>query len=388
MSSVLHFSPAFKHPLSLGNFPSSPHESSKKRKWGVETLDGDGEGWDADSAANETSLRPAYSNAFVTTSSAALNVDISHGEHIIHYQTSSNPVHEGLPASKSPRSFPHHNIESATSLSKGRISNELATLKPPLYVAVGRVPTATAGIFSRSPGLREHHLNAITAILHKCLSESDYIRAGRAWGMLLRAEQKGHSMDLRTHDRWGVGAEILMQCQSQMAQKALDHKIVGILSSTANLRVKATNMEKAKGYYERIVLQYPFRKAFPNATGPLNFSIAMFSLWIYTVQEHSSITLMAVGTSGNIIDEADAKATDVGQRSSASDLQLDRCQKREQVRRDTLQSAHKIATRLDGLLESPPYSDNASFWKLRGEIASWIADLSSTTILSDYESST
>ena len=386
MSSVLHFSPAFKPDSSLSNIPSSPRESSKKRKRGVGPLGGDSESLEADFAANGRSPPSGFSNAFVTTSAAALNIEITHSENTLPSQTTTYTDHEGLTATNFPPSFPHHIAETASSMSKGRISDELVTLNPPLYVAAGRVSTATSrNAFSRT-GLRQHHLNTITAILHKCLSEGDYLRAGRAWAILLRAEQIGHSMDLRMHDRWGVGAEILMRCESQMAQKTLDHDYIDVSSSTS--KVKAESMEKAKEYYERIVLQYPYRKAFPNATGPLSFSIAMFSLWIYTVKECSSMGLMAIGSSDKDIDETDAEANDNNERSSASDVELDRYRKREQIRRDTLQSAREIANRIDGLLASPPYSDSARLWKLRGEIALWTTHLSVATIFSTYGSST
>ena len=381
MSSVLHFSPAFKPSLSFSHLPAPPHEPYKKRKRGFEPMNSDGGngsggGLETDSAANGAS-----------TSLAAPNVDIVHGDNPRHSQTFSHTDHEGLHASRFPLSFSHHVAETASFMSKGRISNELATLKPVLYVSTGRVPTATVEKLSGSTGLRQHHLNNITAVLHRCLSEGDYIRAGRAWAMLLRAEQNGHSMDLRTHDRWGIGAEILMQRELQLAQKTLAHSVVEHSSSPPKLRVKAESMERAKEYYERIVLQYPYRKALPNASGPLNFAIAMFSLWIHTVKERSSIALMAFGRAMKDIEETDAGANDVVQSSFASDMEPDRYRKREQVRKETLHSAYEIATGLDGLLASPPYFDNAKFWKLCAEVFLWIADLSVATIFSKYRSS-
>lgn len=394
MSSVLHFLPAFtsKPRSSLSDLPSLPHESSKKRKRGLDPSDGDGgddggEGLETDSVANGTSLPSEYSNPSITTSAATLNVDISRGYNRLHSQTSSHTDHEGLHASRNPRSFQYHVAGTTPSMSKGRISHELAKLKPPLYVATGKVPAAIAEQTSSSTSLRQHHLSTITAILHRCLLEHDYIRAGRAWAMLLRAEQNGQSMDFRMHGRWGVGAEILIQRESQMARQTLDHSALKSSSSLFSLTVKAESTEKAKEYYERIVLQYPYRKAFPNATGPLNFSIAMFSLWIYAAKERYSIALMAVGSLDKDIDERDAEANDDVQTSSTADIEPDRYRKREKARRDTLQSAHEIATRLDGLLVSPPYSDNARFWKLYGEILLWIADLSVAAIFSTYGSS-
>lgn len=398
MSSVLHFSPAFKHYLSLSDLPSSSsssfspaHKSSKKRKRGLDpsdddVSDGDRDGLEADSAAKGTSLPSRYSNAIVITSAATLNVDIPLGEDTLRSQTISHNDHGGPHTSYFPPSFPHQTAETAPSMSKGRISDELASLKPPLFVATGSLPAATAQKSSSSTGLRQHHLDTITAILHRCLSEGDYIRAGRAWGMLLRAEQNGNSIDLRTYDRWGVGAEILMKRELQMVRRTTDHNVVEVSNSTSNLRVKAESMEKAKEYFERLVLQFPYRKAFPNATEPLDFSIAMFSLWIYTVKERTSTALMAVCSSDNDIEETDAEANDAAQRSSVSDMETDRDRKREQVTRDTLQISYEIADRLDGLLASPPYSDEARFWKLCGEMYLWIADLL-VAIVPNYGSS-
>lgn len=391
MSSFLHFSSAFKPSLSLSNLSSSSRESSRKRKRGCETLDSDGddggsEGVETDLAANRTSkpsLPPEFSNVFISTSSSALKEKISNGDNTTHSQTSRH-TNQGLHASGYSRSFAHHIAETAPSISKGRISYELATLKPLLYIATGRLATATAEKSSSGTGMRQHHFNIVTAILHRCLSDGDYIRAGRAWAMLLRGEQNGQSIDLRTHDRWGIGAEILMQRELQMAHKTLDQKIVKTSSSTPYLRIQVESMEKAKEYYERVVLQYPYRKAFPNTTGSLSFSIAMFSLWIHTVKELSSMTLMAIGSSDKKIDETDAEASDEVQRSSKSDMEPDRYRKREQVERDTLQSAHEIATQLDGLLVSPPYCDNANFWKLCGEMYLWIADLSVAPVSLEY----
>ena len=388
MSPILYFSPAFKPSLSLSDLPSSSHEASKKRKRGHEPSDsddgGDGsvERLEADPAANGTSLPSG-----VTTSLVELREDNLSARIPLYSPNSIHHDHSGLDESQSSRSFPHYMKETAHSVSKERISNELTTLKPSLYVAAGRLPTAIAERFTSSMGLRQHHLSAITVVLHRCLLDGDYIRAGRAWAILLRAEQNGHSMDVRTHGRWGIGAEILMQRESQMTQKTLDHNVIETSSSTCKLGAKADSMENTKEYFERIILQYPYRKAFPDAIGPLDFSIAMFSLWIYTVRERSSTALMAIHSSDGNTTKINAEVNDQDvQTSSASDMEPDRRRKHEQVKRDTLQSAHEIAKRLDGLLESPPYSDNAKFWKLCGEVYLWIADLLEATSSSKYGS--
>lgn len=387
MSSVLQFSPAFKSSLSLGDFSSAPNKSSKKRKRGLKFLDGNGEGPEADSIANGTSLPSNYSNTLFTASPTAPNVTISHDDDTLSDRHSSRDNYGDLHGRDFPRFPMHHIVEPSHLVSRGQISDELTTLKPPLYVAPWRLPNTKAENMLGSTGLRQHHLKIITAILHRCLSEGDYIRGGRAWAMLLRAEQSGHSVDLRTHDRWGVGAEILLQCESQRVQKTQTHNAVDIPSSTADSSFKAESMEKAKEYYEWVALQYPYRKAFPKATGSLKFSIALLSLWIYSVKEQASKALIAFGSSAKNIEETDSEVSDDFQRSFAPDTELDRYRNCEQIRREILQSAQEIGARLDRLLVAPPYSDFARFWKLRGEVSLWIADLSVPSVFSSPSSS-
>ena len=389
MSSVLHFTPAFQRNLSLSGLADSGHEPSKKRKRGIESLDDDGVEVEGRSEGLEAEFLPSgypNSDAIFTTLSAVPDLEKSHGGDALHSQTSSRTDREVSHASNVRQSSPHHHI--VPLMGKGLTSDKLATLKAPLYVPSGRIPVATAEVSSGSIGLRQHHLNTITAVLHRCLSECDHIRARRAWAILLRAEQHGQSMDLRTYDRWGLGAEILMHCNSQLVPKTLDYKVVENYVSTSHLGVKPGSIEQAKEYYEMITLQYPYHKALPNAIGALNFSIAIFSLWLHAIKERSSILLKAISSSNENADDFDVEANDIEQSSSASHIKSNRFRKREQVRRDTLQSAHEIAAQLDRLLVSPPYSDNAMLRKLCGEISLWIADISVATAVANDGSCT
>ena len=379
MSSALHFSPIFKPRVS--DVPPSPGKSSNKRKRGFELLEDTGseggeESIDADSTANGTSLTSKYPNSLVTTSLVAHDEKTFPYHNALRSQLSNYTDHEEPHITRNPRPISHPITETANSMPKRQISDELSTLKPPLYIATGRLPTASAEISTSSIGLRQHHLKIMIAVLHRSLLERNYIRAGRAWAMLLRAEQHGQSMDLRTGNRWGVGAEILMQREPQIAQETMDHKFGASSKSNFSLCIKPETMDKVKEYYERILLQYPYRKAFPNVLGALDFSIAMFSLWIHTVKEWSSVALTSVGSSNEDIDKAEAEANGNVRSSSASATEPYCYQKIKNAKEDSLKIAYEIAARLDGLLVSPPYSDNAQLWKLCGEVSLWIADLS------------
>ena len=379
MSSALHFSPVFKPRIS--DVPPSPGKSSNKRKRGFELLedtssDGGGESIDADSTANGTSLPFEYPNALVTTSSVAQDEKTFCNHNALRSQMSNYTDHEESHMTRNPRPVSHPIAETTLSIPKRQISDELAMLKPPLYIAIGKMPTASAEKSTSSIGLRQHHLNIMIAVLHRSLLERNYIRAGRAWAMLLRAEQHGQSMDLRMGDCWGVGAEILMQREAQIAQETLDHKFGDSSKSNFSLCIKPETMDKVKEYYERVLLQYPYRKAFPNALGALDFSIAMFSLWIHTAKEWSSVAFISISSFNEDIDEAEAEANGNVRSSSAPAIKPYRYQKNKNVKEDSLKIAYEIAARLDGFLESPPYSDNAQLWKLCGEVSLWIADLS------------
>ena len=223
---------------------------------------------------------------------------------------------------------------------------------------------------SHTTGLRKQHLAALMAVLHRCLMEGDYLRAGRAWGMLLRAETYGHTMDVRTYGRWGIGAEILLfrdaqrfqqhHPQADGAEASNDQSAADYLQATLDPSslFSIEGFRKARGYYERLILQYPYRKTMPNAVSSLDFYPAMFSLWIYAVQSEHTAMLSNPGASG----------PDVGSDGVGEDQEI-------RIRHATCRTASEIATHLDELLVSPPYSDQASLWRLRGMVDLWIADL-------------
>ena len=221
-------------------------------------------------------------------------------------------------------------------------------------------------------GFKRQHVAVLTAILHRCMLEGDYTRAGRAWGMLLRMEFDGHSIDLRTQGIWGLGAEILMFREGQLdngqVQESNDYheSQVGetVLSSDSPGERRAVSLFdrrgflKAKDYYERLILQYPYRKSAPNAVSSLHFYPAMFTFWIFSVQEQGkamSNSAKKVNSNG-ITKDQDAKS-------------------RSSVLENASEQATEINARLDELLVSPPYSDDARLWRLRGLVALWEADL-------------
>ena len=225
-------------------------------------------------------------------------------------------------------------------------------------------------------GARHQHLAVLTTILHRSLLEADLIRAGRVFGMLLRAEMHGESFDIRKQDRWGVGVEVLYLRGPQLEkatryQTGEDRNVRGASSPQAQRaddRFGPESFPAVKEYFERLVLQYPFRRTTPNAVSSLDFYPAMFSLWIHSIQERHRTAIYAIEHTDNSREE---------QRSSSSPTQTqqERVQQVATTHDQTLQDVRNVAARLDELLISPPYSDQPRYWKLRAMIALWMSYL-------------
>jgi hypothetical protein len=164
----------------------------------------------------------------------------------------NNPYRVAGWSEKSPlpgSSFPHAPAvkQKSRQLRSNNLQKDLAALNPPLYVP-------PPGEQDTTQSLRRHHLGVLTTLLHTSLLKHDFVRAGRAWGMILRTNIHGRPLDVRTHGRWGIGAEILMRKTSP-----------DINSQGSAPMISDQGLDTAKDYYERLILQFPFQKTNPNA---------------------------------------------------------------------------------------------------------------------------
>jgi hypothetical protein len=276
--------------------------------------------------------------------------------------------------------FPHAPLKSerskSLSYSRSELAKELAHMKPPLHLA-------SDSNINRDTGLKQQHLGVLTTLMHTCLMKGDYIRAGRAWGLLLRAEVKGRPMDLRSNGLWGLGAEILLQRDIQLQKNGkleegpqkLDVNSrprggVGGRSLTNQEMPTDNGFRAAKEYYNRLIVQHRFNKTYPEAISDLHFYQAMFCLWI----SHIYDKLQAAQTDYSRVsqDSASASADEYG--SDVNDAS-ESATRRDNVRRSTLEEALEIAGQLDGLLVSFPYSVSLPLWNIRGMLALWMRDL-------------
>ncbi|KAI9839305.1 MAG: hypothetical protein M1819_003300 [Sarea resinae] len=319
-------------------------------------------------------------------------------EDVRQYRVAGQPFDEPLPEAPFPhRPSPRRTGDSDDGQDDGKAREGLASLSPPLYGP--DADASSAGVRSGTK-LRMRHLAVMTAILHRSLLDGDFVRAGRAWGALLRTEMAGRGMDIRAGGKWGIGAEILLrrsvpsQRFESNGQDEEDDTSSPRLSDTAEEDSSSPpgwfskdGFEKAKEYYERLILQYPFRKGFPGEISPLQFYLAMFGLWIYSIQQDSRTSRQKIDLSRRDDSEGQMSEDEQPLSSDQRDNKDRKHEQYEEVRLEELKQAQELAARLEELLLSPPYSDDWQLWHLHGMIALWVGDLHVPTRSSEDEDS-
>ncbi|EAW13954.1 uncharacterized protein ACLA_069850 [Aspergillus clavatus NRRL 1] len=356
---------AFSLPLPSWQQPPSVrvarYEPRKRKKYSDDWDDDDD---DDDGEQDDGETTDAASEMVPTAPSLTLSPDEAH-----QYRVAGLSFDRELPGG----SFPHAPARTgrAKGETHGDILKSLSSLSPPIY------PPQSA---AHQGNLRLQHLAAITTVLHRCLLHGDYIRAGRAWGLILREEYAGSPIDVRVDGRWGVGAEILLRRGRQISESAATRsEEENDLARTRYLPKPCftrKGFEDAKHYYERLVVQHPYRKSAPDAVSALHFYPAMFGLWVYVAQEESVIAREEIQSRpedlpGEFSEDEDTEPGYDGKSGSKQG----RIHLLASVRAKELEEAQQIAARMDEILMSPPYSDSPELLELRGMVSLWIGDL-------------
>ncbi|KAL3474898.1 extracellular mutant protein 11-domain-containing protein [Aspergillus californicus] len=339
---------AFSLPLSLSQQKPSlriAKYESKKRKKQYDTGEEDNEIHD------EGETTDALSEIEPTASYSHLLPEEAH-----QYRVAGLSFDAELPGGR----FPHAPLQDKTRPfnTRGSILRQLSSLSPPIYV-----PQSAA----HQGNIRFHHLSVLTSVLHRCFLDGDYVRAGRAWGLIIRERFDGNPIDMRTEDRWGIGAEILLRKGCQVSGGLSGSEGVysdeqGGCDDSSKLFFTRKGFEDAKQYYETLIVQHP----------ALHFYPAMFGLWVYVTQEESTVARRA-------LDERDPASLREAWDNDDAESEIDVWEKYRRlaagIRATELAEAQKIAARMDEIILSPPYSDSPELLELRGMISLWIADL-------------
>ncbi|KAF2805684.1 uncharacterized protein BDZ99DRAFT_109683 [Mytilinidion resinicola] len=303
---------------------------------------------------------------------------------------------DNFQAPKNP--FPHAPLPSRLPGSKttaAHVQRELAALEPPLYAAAAAKATQRVDGIGQQDTLRQTHIGNLTTMLHRCLLEGDYERAGRAWGMLLRSHARGRPIDVRHNGRWAIGAEIHLQRNRISRQSQPDAHVedsASIQSHTDQLPASIEEdlfseegFRQARHYYDLLILQYPARKMHAHAVNQGHFYPAMFSLWIYEASQQSKIakerlrsaprssTSHSKGSDDSDMDDSEYKDDAYVHINKPFNGHVSSEERR--IIAVELKRARAIAERLDQLLGAPPFDKRPDLLQLRDMVALWIGDL-------------
>ncbi|GMF72035.1 hypothetical protein F9C07_5694 [Aspergillus flavus] len=348
---------AFSLPIPSWQQPQSArvarYESRKRKKVH--------DGWDTEDDVFEGETTDAGSEVAPSGTSLILSPEEAH-----QYRIAGLSFDRELPGGH----FPHGPAkdERASNRGKDNVMKGLSSLTPPIY------PPQSAAY---QGNLRLQHIAVLSSILHRCLLNRDYVRAGRAWGLILREEFRGNPIDVRVEGRWGIGAEILLRRDRQLSDiTSGSARSVrnGQKTEASKLCFTREGFEAAKQYYERLIIQYPFRKTAPDFTSSLHFYPAMFGLWVYVTQEESNAARQDIWNRQEVAPKEDPD--DAASDPESSDGSSQETQSLvADIRAIELHEAQKIAARMDEVLVSPPYSDSPELLELRGMVSLWIGDL-------------
>jgi hypothetical protein len=261
------------------------------------------------------------------------------------------------------------------------------------------------------PRLRMQHLAVLTAILQRCLLQGDIPRASRAWAILVRMQVGGKPIDIRGSGYWAVGAELLIRSGEKIPARRLrresaaesndedkDHRQSEQEPQQNGERRYGTaaGLEKAKEYYEQLILEHPFNRQYHDNVSALDIWPAMVGCKIYGIQQEQKESLQKVALEEENEDQdedaadshsdsepevAEGEENDfysIEERRKARKRQMKTekiWHKRDEIRKTALTAYERLAARLDDLLTTMPYSDRPEILRLRGMLALCIGDL-------------
>jgi hypothetical protein len=272
-----------------------------------------------------------------------------------------------------PLPFPHAPARTPKERNRARkIQEEIAQPPSRLYAINALSKGDSINKQSEATSLKKTHLNVLSAVLHRCLLEGDYERAGRAWGMLLRTQVAGgNPVDPRNHGRWGIGAELLLRRDANMMEGD-SNAPPSNQQSPSQAMFSEEGFALAREYFERLIVQHPNRKLMPHAIDERTFYPAMFSLWIFEVCEKSRRAREKNQENTRGLRSRSMSLDSVlGETYNADDLQA----REDAIQVEELVAATEIAERLDQLVASPPFDKQASLLHLRGHVGLWVSIL-------------
>lgn len=253
-----------------------------------------------------------------------------------------------------------------------------------------------------------HHgsqLDTLLRSIHQLLDRGEIKKSARLFAVLLKLRPDSRPIDMRQHNIWAIGTEIIMREGEEAllgTHRPQDTEVDGptfvanAVSGTSvytHMRIprrwgSAANINKLKSYLETLIQKHPYDHRFPRNTSALDFQLTLLSCEIYYCNAAyiSAQTFLDTGLHGwteQLPQEADQysegpfenKIHELDFAAGPSDSQVNQPAGTDGGRLDAYKTMKNIADRMDSLVNELPYSKNNHFLQLRSTASLFILDL-------------
>ncbi|TFA97431.1 hypothetical protein CCMA1212_010853 [Trichoderma ghanense] len=260
---------------------------------------------------------------------------------------------------------------------------------------------------------RKGHLDVMLRATEQFLAQGDISKAAKAFAIVLQLRPRAQPIDIRLHNLWSIGSEILMRQREQLQEMDQQHTEPssfqsgsarggsnGMRAAAAPRWGSSANLSEIKSYYEILIRQFAFDQKQPNKPSALDFWLALLSCELSTIYaEHlrsmarleADLSLhnadsapqdIAMQTPPNTIGfVARRPGYEVGDSGHQYETKEDWVKsRRDAIAQRTLTGLRDVNQRMEKLMDQPPYSQNEHFLRLR-EITSLLSrDLTSSSM--------
>lgn len=251
-----------------------------------------------------------------------------------------------------------------------------------------------------SPADSDNQLDVLVRSLHQLLDDGKILRAARLFSIILQLRPGSKHMDIRQHNLWAIGAEIIMREgeENVSARHAPDisHEPAGQQIKPDGQQLytyikvpvgwgSPANVAKLTAYFDTLIQRYPYDHRFPRNISALDFQLAMFGCEIYgchtefmahfVYTNYVSSPGIERSSTGHLLPFQEFMGADQADLAYANDNDLALPDRKEQAKLQAYVKMRDIAKRMDTMINELPYSKNNHFHQLRATAALFTADL-------------
>ncbi|KAG5951043.1 hypothetical protein E4U53_003867 [Claviceps sorghi] len=232
-----------------------------------------------------------------------------------------------------------------------------------------------------------NHLDILLRCTHQLLDEGKVSRSATLFGVILQLRVDGRPIDVRQHNLWALGAEIIMRTgeEENLRKLGLQSTPSQGTGSYTHIRVPTrwgsnTNISRLRAYMEELIQRYPYDRRFPNTVSALDFQFALFSCDIFNCFAEYSAEMLRLDEEQKSCRAGESPrqvtcGNFVGKEDERDDWTTpDRCRLRK-VKEQACGRIKEIASKIDAMMENLPYSSNKYFLHLQATVSLIMADL-------------